>query len=99
MLEHDIRQGNVSFGMAEYSPLRDEEVPLGAGCWHPAFPAIGSDLQALVASAVPVIATFLGAPWRSRGRAMVMRRNEFSMELGGKDQSPLIEVCWNRSYR
>lgn len=98
LLLRDIKTGNAPFSMAEFAPVT-AEVPLGAGCWHPAFPALGSDIQALVASAIPAIATYLGAPLSSSGKAMVLRRNDLIHPRTDSGAEPLIELVLNRTYR
>lgn len=98
MLVDDIGKGNTPFTRADYFPKCDE-IPVGAGCWNSAFPAVGTDIHALLASAIPVVATLLGSQWGSPGRAVVLRRNDLDLAQHDTGTAPLIEVAWNRQYR
>lgn len=98
MLVDDIGKGHTPFTRADYFPKCDE-IPVGAGCWNPAFPAVGSDIHALLASAMPGVAALLGSQWGSHGRAIVLRRNDLDLVQHDDGPAPLIEVAWNRRYR
>jgi len=96
--EEDLQQGRAGIPFRELYP-DTPEIPVGAGCWHPSFPAIGSDIQALVAAAMPLVAGYVGSEWKSRGRAIVLRRKPLTFSDEVVRPVPLIEVAWNRSYR
>lgn len=91
----DIRDGAAPFTMEEYD-ASGQDIEQGAGCWKATFPATGHDLSALVASAVPVIESMISGPSRSKGTAIVMRRNDFTQS---SCPGPVVELLFSREYR
>lgn len=94
----DIHAGRAAFSWDTYNPLV-EEVPLGAGCWHPTFPALECHLSTLVTASIPVLELVVGGSWLSRGSGVILRRNELLKDEGGISLAPLVEVVWASSYR
>ena len=95
----DIDDGKTRFLREEYDPDEDIVQP-GAGCWQSTFPARGSDIAALLGTAVPLIERAISCR-ESHGTAIVLRRNEVMPSGCLVDAIPasLVEVAWAKSYR
>ena len=100
LLFRDIGEGRAGFSVEEYESDEGELLP-GAGCWHATFPALGSNISALVASAIPVVEGMIREASSSRGTSVVLRRREFGvcLEVGRHVGEPLVEVAWAARYR
>jgi hypothetical protein len=100
-LFRDILEGRAGFGIAEYDG-DETRVELGAGCWSATFPALGSDIAALAAVAMPIVEDAIRRGRSSRGSAFVLRRNELDRtQQSLMDTVPqcLVEVAWKKEYR
>ncbi len=97
-LFQDVALGICPISLAEYNP-EVPEVSVGAGCWHPTFPALGTHIQMLVSSAVHLLQSLIAAPWKCGGTAIILRRTEPDLTFPAALPSPLVEVNWRQSYR
>lgn len=98
LFEVDRETGVASVREEEIYPA-NSEIPVGAGCWHPAFPALGCDMQGLVGAAMPLIVGYVEKPWRAPGRAIVLRRKPVDVFQEVASPESLIEIAWNKAYR
>lgn len=99
-LFEDIKQSRVPFTWEEYELLGEEIMP-GPGCWHATFPALGSDIDGLVAPTIRIIERLLSRPWTSHGDAVVLRRHDLA-DLESLEESlpeSPIEAAWCKKYR
>jgi hypothetical protein len=95
----DIDEGATGFLNKEYSPDVEEIFP-GAGCWHPTFPGLGSNIANLLAAAVPAIAALVVRSRPSYGTAVVFRRCEIDLKrLRVPSPASVVEVAWAANYR
>jgi hypothetical protein len=99
-LFEDIGAGRTCFTWDEYA-LTGEEIEPGPGCWHATFPALGSDIAALVAPSIRMIDRQVSQPSSSRGFAAVLRRNDVPQAPTLAESLPeaMIETLWLKQYR
>jgi hypothetical protein len=95
----DIGAARTGFTVEEHDPEVEEILP-GAGCWHATFPALGSDIAALVASSVPILEGFVARAQASAGTAIVLRRHEFAFSSGLPPvPTNIVDIAWAANYR
>jgi hypothetical protein len=100
-LFHDIATGAAGFTFNEYQG-EERLVEPGAGCWQSTFPARGSAIAALAASAIPIVEEVIRRGRTSRGAAFVLRRKKVdagAANLIDAIPSGLVDVAWKKSYR
>jgi ThiF family protein len=99
LLFDDIVAERTGFTVQAYEGDAAEELFPVPGCWHPTFPALGSNIAALVAASMPTIERLIVGPRASRGFAVVLRRNEIDLTTEDAMLRSLIDVAWSKSYR
>jgi molybdopterin/thiamine biosynthesis adenylyltransferase len=93
-LKSAIAEGRTPVSAQEYfgEPPEGEIVILGAGCWHPTFPAFNRHIWQVGCSAVDLLLSWLQRPYRCDGCGILVRRLE-------TEKGPAIDILWNEPYR
>lgn len=95
----DVSDGRTSIAWEDYDPA-DEVLFPGAGCWHATFPALGSHIDQLATSVLPIITLLLSRPRTSRGFAAVLRRHDLEVDFLRNDAPMnLVNMPWKANYR
>ena len=73
----------------------NEQMYVGAGCWHPTFPGRFADIQVLAAYAVDILIEAIDSLPAS-GLAAIVQRN--SVGCNGIQPGALVELLWEKKY-
>ena len=93
-LEDLVKNNKTTIAPDAYEAPRSEEIMVGAGCWHPTFPALNTHVQILAAAAVDIINHFIGSKSKKGLGALVERQPAMKDRI----QSGQFVKIWTKEY-